>query len=115
MGSAAGIGRFGDLSQEEFAARCRAARAYADLTLEEAGKLMGVSRQALSRRENGWVKIQTPDRYVMATVLCELTGWPESVFTDEKWPPIPEPNGGEVEPGEVSDLVEGPLNGAEQG
>lgn len=114
MNQPMGIERFGNLSQEEFAGRCRAARGYANLTLEQAGKLMGLSRQALSRREAGWVNIHVSDRFVMAKVYCELTGWPESVFTQEAWP-LAAPAEAEVEPGEVADLVVEPRGDAAQG
>ena len=114
MGQPVGIERFGTLSQEEFAARCRAARGYAGMRLEAIGKLMGVSRQALSRRERGWVAIAVSDRYVMAKVYCEVTGWPESVFTQESWPVVA-PDEAEVEPGEVADLVVEQQDDAAQG
>jgi len=115
MGMPHGIARFGTLSQEEFAARGRAARAYAGLKLEEVGKLMGVSRQALSRRERGWVAIQVPERYVMAMVYCEITGWPEEVFTQYEWPEMPVPAEAEVEPEEVLGSSSEPQGDAAQG
>lgn len=115
MGMPRGIERFGTLSQDEFAARCRAARGYAGLKLDEVGKLMGVSRQALSRRERGWVAIQVPDRYVMAMVYCEVTGWPEEVFTQNEWPVMGVPDEVEVEPEEVLDASSGPPNDAAHG
>jgi transcriptional regulator with XRE-family HTH domain len=87
----AGIERFRALSDAEFAARARAARAYADLTLEEAGRLLGISRQALSRRETSQVGIPISDRFVLATVYCQLTGWPEGFFVEEKWEAVPLP------------------------
>lgn len=114
MGQPMGIERFGNLSQGEFAARCRAARGYAGVRLDEVGKLMGVSRQALSRRERGWVAITTSDRFVMAKVYCELTGWPEAVFTQEAWPVVA-PDEAEVEPEDVSHLVGEQQDGAAQG
>lgn len=80
-----GIERFGTLSQEDFAARCRSARAYSGLKLEELGKLMGLSGQALSRRETGRVAVSIPDRFVMAKVYCEVTDWPEGAFIDSHW------------------------------
>lgn len=111
-----GIERFRALENAEFAARIRAARAYADLTLEEAGSLLGISRQALSRRETNQVAIPTTDRFVMATVYCELTGWPEAYFVEEKWPEIPLPGeGAELEPEDVSRLVDEQQDGAAQG
>jgi DNA-binding XRE family transcriptional regulator len=115
MGVPEGMERYGNLSKGEFAARCRAARAYADLNLDEAGKLLGVSRQALSRRENSWVEISVGDRFIMATVYCRLTGWPETFFTEEKWPEIPVPAEGEVEPEEVLGLSSEPQGDAAQG
>lgn len=114
MGQPVGIERFGTLSQEEFAARCRAARGYAGMRLEAIGKLMGVSRQALSRRERGWVAIAVSDRYVMAKIYCEVTGWPESVFTQEAWP-LAAPAEAEVEPEDVSHLVGEQQDDAAQG
>jgi transcriptional regulator with XRE-family HTH domain len=114
MGMPRGIERFGTLSQEEFAARCRAARGYAGLKLDEVGKLMGVSRQALSRRERGWVAIQVPDRYVMAMVYCEITGWPEEVFTQNEWPEMEAPVEAEVEPEELLSVAEEGLDDSAQ-
>lgn len=101
-----GMERFRTLSQEEFAARCRAARGYADMNIGEVAELIGISRQALSRREKGWVSIQIPDRFVMAKVLCEVTGWPEEVFTSEAWPVVAAPGEAEVEPSEVAHLAQ---------
>lgn len=103
MGLPKGIERFGRLDEREFAGRIRAARAYADLTLEQAGAMLGISRQALSRRENQAVAISTPERFVMATVYSEATGWPVTFFTEEKMPdlPIPQPEGAELEPEEI--------------
>ena len=112
-GTPRGMDRFRILSQDEFAARCRAARAYADMKMDEVAKLMGITRQALSRRENGLVAIPIPDRYVMATVLCELTDWPEEVFTSERWPVV-EVAADDLEPAEVAHLVERLLSDAEQ-
>jgi len=114
-GTPKGMARYRALSQEEFAARCRAARAYADMKMDEVAELMGISRQALSRRENGWVTIQVPDRYVMATVLCEITGWPEEVFTQYEWPEMPVPAEAEVEPEEVLGSSSEPQGDAAQG
>ena len=108
-----GLERFRTLPQDEFAARCRAARAYADMKMDEVARLMGITRQALSRRENGLVAIHVPDRYVMATVLCEVTGWPEEVFTSERWPVV-EVAADDLEPAEVAHLVERLLKDAER-
>lgn len=72
--------RFGTLDRAEFAARARAARAYTNLSLDEVSGRLGISRQALSRRENGRVDTPLSDRFVMATVYGEL-GIPEEFFT----------------------------------
>lgn len=104
-GTPKGMERFRTLSRDEFAARCRAARGYADMTMDEVAELMGITRQALSRRENALVEIHVPDRFVMVTVLCEITGWPEEVFTQEAWPVVAPAEVG-VEPSEVAHLVE---------
>lgn len=117
MGLPQGIERFSNLDDREFAGRIRAARAYAELTLEEAGELLGISRQALSRRETNAVGISTPERFVMATVYSEVTGWPETFFIEARMPelPIGQSGGGELEPGDVEDGLEGdPLGDAEQ-
>lgn len=104
--------RYENLTSEEFAARIRAARAYLGLKLDEAGKALGISRQALSRRENNAVAIPTTDRFVMATVYCQLTGWPVEFFTDDTLPPIgltsPGEGEGELGAGEVLDFVSEP-------
>lgn len=106
--------RFGNLSNEEFAARCRAARGYLDLTLEDIAAKVGVSRQALSRREAGAVKVRPVDRFVMASVYAELTGWPVEFFTDEKLPPMgltsPAEGGGELEADDVAHFVSEPTD-----
>lgn len=114
-GTPRGMERFRTLSQDEFAARCRAARGYADMNIGEVADLIGISRQALSRREKGWVNIQVPDRFVMAQVLCEVTGWPEEVFTSEAWPVVPSPAEVEVEPEDVAGLVGESQDDAAQG
>lgn len=104
-GTPKGMERFRTLSQDEFAARCRAARGYADMTMDQVAELMGITRQALSRRENSLVAIHVPDRFVMVTVLCEITGWPEEVFTREAWP-VAAPAEVEVEPEDVAHLLD---------
>jgi DNA-binding XRE family transcriptional regulator len=109
-----GMERFGTLPKEEFAARCRAARGYADMTIGEVGDLMGVSRQALSRREKGWVEVQVGDRFIMAKVLCEITGWPEEVFTQNEWPEMDAPVEAEVEPEELLSVAEEGLDDSAQ-
>lgn len=116
MNAPAGMKRFDNLPGEEFAARIRAARAYVGLRLDEAGDALGISRQALSRRENNAVLIPTTDRFVMATVYCEMTGWPMEFFTDEKLPPMgltsPGEGGGDLEPDDVVGLVSEPPDSA---
>lgn len=97
---------YGHLSRGEFAARLRAARAYLGWRLEDAAPKIGVSRQALSRRESGAVHIRNSDRWVMATIYTEASGWPREFFTEEAWPEIPAPAEVEVEPEDVAHLVE---------
>jgi len=118
MSNPKGMKRYEQLSGEEFAARIRAARAYLGLKLDEAGDYLGISRKALSRRENNAVLIPTTARFVMATVYCELTGWPVEFFTDEELPPmsLTSPGAGDgdaVEPGDVVHLVGEPPNASE--
>jgi hypothetical protein len=51
----------------------------------------------------------------MATVYCELTGWPVEFFTDEELPPMSLTSPGEagVEPEDLSHLVGEPPNVSE--
>ena len=84
------------------------------MTMDQVAELMGITRQALSRRENALVAIHVPDRFVMVTVLCEITGWPEEVFTREAWP-VAAPEKAEVEPEDVSHLVGERQDDAAQG
>lgn len=72
--------RFKSLDRAEFAARARAARAYANLSLDDVSGRLGISRQALSRRENAKVDTPVPDRFVMAAVYNEVAGIPEEFF-----------------------------------
>jgi transcriptional regulator with XRE-family HTH domain len=106
------VEKFGKLEVKEFAARCRAARGYLGLNLDEVSVKMGLSRQALSRREAGAVGIRPVDRYVMASVYCQLTGWPMEFFTEERLPSMgltsPAEGGGELEPGDVMEFVSEP-------
>ena len=74
----------GKLSNEEFAARMRAARALLKLTLAEAGELFGHSQQGMSRRESGAVEIPASERYHFAGVYLEMTGLPEGWFTQPR-------------------------------
>lgn len=77
--------RYEALSQEEFAARMRAARAYLDWTLNEAGSHLRMSRQVLSKRERGRATQSVADRFLIATVYCESSGLPEAFFTEPDW------------------------------
>lgn len=71
-----------DLLMEEFAARLRAARAFADLTLAEMGELLGISPQGLSKRENCKQATTQAERLYYAVKICERTGLPMSWFTE---------------------------------
>ena len=99
------------IDDAEFARRIRMVRAYLDLTLAEAGAELGISASQLSTREhadeNG-MRFRPADRLYMATIYCELAGWPMEAFTDETLPPLrrPEPAEGDLEPADVVDLVE---------
>lgn len=104
--------RFMKLEVGEFAARCRAARGYLGLNLDQVSDKMGLSRQALSRREAGTVSIRPVDRFVMASVYCQLTGWPMEFFTEEHLPSMVltspgEDDGEGLSPGEVVSLIDG--------
>jgi transcriptional regulator with XRE-family HTH domain len=71
-----------DLSMEEFAARLRGARAFADLTLAEMGDLLGISPQGLSKRENCKQDTTDAERFYYAVVICEKAGLPMTWFTE---------------------------------
>ena len=72
------------MSNEEFAARLRAARALLKMNLEEAGKLFGLSQQQMSRRESGEYEVTPSERFHFAAVYLELTGLPEGWFTQPR-------------------------------
>lgn len=72
------------LSDQEFAARMRAARALLRLNLREAGELFGHSQQGMSRRESGEVAIPASERYHFAGIYLELTGLPGGWFTQPR-------------------------------
>ena len=96
------------LSGEEFAARLRGARAFADMTLAEMGELVGVSPQGLSKRENLRQPMPDAERYWFAKLICERTGLPEAWFTEterSRLSPI-QPVEDDLEPADVVDLVE---------
>jgi transcriptional regulator with XRE-family HTH domain len=108
--------RFSSLSEKEFAARARAARAYLGWTLDQACEKLGTSKGSLSRRENALVKIPRNDRFVMATVYCEASGLPEEFFTEESWKAITSHDMGDgtaIEPEDVSHLVGEPPSASE--
>lgn len=92
------VQRYASLTKEEFAARCRAARAYADLTMEEVAPLMGITRQAVSRRENCLVEIDPPARMAMGEALSAVAGWREEVFFEESAFPLVSVEEGPIEP-----------------
>ena len=72
-----------ELTDQEYAARLRAGRGYAGLTLEQLGREhFGISRQALARRESGEMPISPAERLYMATKLVELTRLPMGFFTE---------------------------------
>lgn len=77
--------------------------------------MLGISRQALSRRENQAVSVSTPERFIMATVYSEVTGWPETFFTEERMPdlPVPQPEDAELELEDVPHLVGEPPDASE--
>jgi transcriptional regulator with XRE-family HTH domain len=100
------------ITDAEFARRIRAARAYLGMTLEMAGKRMGLSPHRLSRREradqNG-MKMTVADRFHITAVYSDLTGWSPEFFTDEKIPTIPIParrDEDDLSPAEVVARVE---------
>lgn len=99
------------IDDAEFARRIRMLRAYLDLTLEEASDHLDLSASTLSKREHADTngsKMRTADRFHMAAVYVELSGWPPEFFTEERMPVIPRPSGVEddLEPADVVDLVE---------
>lgn len=106
------------IDDAEFAKRIRAARAYLGLNLIEAGERLGLSPHQLSRREradrNG-MKMTVADRFHISAVYTGLLEWPPEFFTDEKVPAIPLPRSPEddLEPAEVVELVESPLDDGE--
>lgn len=101
------------IDDSEFARRIRAARAYLGMNLSEAGERLGLSAHRLSRREradsNG-MQLSVADRFHIAAVYCELTGWPIGFFTDQKIPVIPLPGSDsdeeELSPREIVDRVD---------
>jgi len=107
-------GRNGEtvISDAEFARRLRMVRAYLDLTLDDVGKRLGLAASTVSKREradqNG-ATIRQENRFFMASVYCELSGWPMEFFTAEEIPPLPSFGSDEddLSPAEVVELVEG--------
>jgi transcriptional regulator with XRE-family HTH domain len=106
------------IDDAEFARRLRMLRAYLDLTLEEASGHLDLSASTLSKREhadeNG-TKMRTADRFHMAAVYIELSGWPPEFFTEERMPsiPVPRPVEDDLDPADVVDLVERDRDGGE--
>ena len=99
------------IDDAEFARRLRMLRAYLDLTLEQASDHLDLSASTLSKREHADTngsKMRTADRFHMAAVYIELSGWPPEFFTEERMPEIPRPEPAEddLEPADVVDLVE---------
>lgn len=95
------------ISSAEFAKRMRAARAYLDLTLAEAGAKLDYSPSHLSYLEsadsNGH-EFRPRDRRGIMSVYCELTGWSEAFFTDVHPGSMTDPV--DLSPAEVVHLVE---------
>lgn len=60
------------------ARRVRAARAYADMTLDELAKAAGLGRMTIVRLENGTTPLSR--KYLL--VLAEATGLPTEFFTE---------------------------------
>lgn len=105
------------IDDAEFARRLRMVRAYLDLTLAQAGEHLGVSPSQLSTRESAdesGMRFRPADRLYMATIYCQLAGWPMDVFTDEEMPPIPfrerPGDGDDLEAADVVELVEADLD-----
>lgn len=90
--------QYARLSQNEFAARMRAARAYLGWTLAQAGEELCVSRQVLSKRERSQALLSVADRFMAATVYCEQAGLPEAFFTEPDWARVVEPQNDERPP-----------------
>jgi len=99
------------ISNGEFAARMRAARAYAGLTLIQAGEALDYSASHLSKMENAdenGHEFRKRDRQAIAAVYCAMTPFPPEFFTEEKVGPIgrSESAGDDLDPAEVVNLVE---------
>jgi transcriptional regulator with XRE-family HTH domain len=96
------------VTDAEFAARLRGARAYMDLTLEQAGKMLGLSQQSLSRRESGKQPIPESERFYFAAIYLRETDLPPRWFTETDLRRILEPleDGDDLEPADVVELVE---------
>lgn len=96
------------MTDAQFAARLRGARAYMGLTLEQAGKLLGLSQQSLSRRESGKQSIPESERFYFAAIYLRETDLPERWFTEPDLRRVMEPLGDadDLEPADVVDLVE---------
>lgn len=100
------------ISDAEFAARMRAVRAYLDLTLAEAGAKLDYSPSHLSylesADENGH-QFRPRDRRGIISIYCELSGWSESFFTDDRPGSVTDP--ADLSPAEVVELVEREADG----
>jgi transcriptional regulator with XRE-family HTH domain len=99
------------ITDGEFAARMRAARAYAGLTLIQAGEALDYSASHLSKMENAdenGHQFRKRDRQAIAAVYCEMTPFTPEFFTAETVGSSSRSgrHEGDLSPAEVVNLVE---------